>query len=406
MSEEQNPLSGLSHQEHGEVWPAVSYVEGMWFWRDASLSRAQKKKSRGAFRSAVVPKIGQRPVALSADIADLAADAEARVAQFDRESSQASMALAAILLRSESASSSQIEQLTASARRVSMATLGDTGSHNAVLIARNADAMKSAMTITGSITQDVILTMHERLMGGHDCVHAGRFRDELVWIGGISPVTASYVAPSPELVLPAITDLIEFIARRDISALAQAAITHAHFETIHPFTDGNGRTGRALVAAMMRHRGLNTNLSVPMSAGLLTNTETYFAALTAYRDGDINQIVERFALAAFQAIDNGSILREDLGTIRQAVLDVAQRKTPIYVRLVDAILTEIAFTAEGISVGYGIPLATVYRVFERWEDSGLLKTERKLGGVQVWSVPKVTKVLDEFAARAGRRTWA
>ena len=53
--------------------------------------------------------------------------------------------------------------------------------------------------------------------------------------------------------------------------LAHAALAHAQFETIHPFEDGNGRTGRALVHAMLRSKGLTRTVTVPISAGLLVD---------------------------------------------------------------------------------------------------------------------------------------
>ena len=50
--------------------------------------------------------------------------------------------------------------------------------------------------------------------------------------------------------------IVEFMGRDDVPVLAQAALTHAQFESIHPFPDGNGRAGRALLHAQLRHGGL------------------------------------------------------------------------------------------------------------------------------------------------------
>ncbi len=111
--------------------------------------------------------------------------------------------------------------------------------------------------------------------------------------------TVGAVRPArPHRVPAAIDDLMAFAARDDVPLLAQIAVAHAQFETIHPFTDGNGRTGRALVQAMLRNKGLTRQVTVPVSAGLLADTDGYIAALTAYRDGDAAPIVERFAEAS------------------------------------------------------------------------------------------------------------
>ena len=112
------------------------------------------------------------------------------------------------------------------------------------------------------------------------------------------PIGATFVGPRHELVPGAVDDLIAFTQRDDISALPQIAVAHAQFETIHPFTDGNGRTGRALVQALLRNKGLTRQVTVPVSAGLLAGTDAYFDALTSYRSGDAAPIVERFTEAS------------------------------------------------------------------------------------------------------------
>ena len=113
-------------------------------------------------------------------------------------------------------------------------------------------------------------------------------RDRWVWIGGRSPVTASYVAPRHEAVPAAVEDLVLFLQRRDLDPTVQAAIAHAQFETIHPFTDGNGRTGRAIVSSLLRARGVVGNVTVPISSGLLHDIDGYIAALTDYRAGPVS----------------------------------------------------------------------------------------------------------------------
>jgi Fic family protein len=116
-------------------------------------------------------------------------------------------------------------------------------------------------------------------------------------------------------------DLVAFAGRTDVPVLIQAAIAHAQFETIHPFPDGNGRTGRALLQGMLRHGGLTRNITVPVSAGLLNDTNAYFRALAEYRAGKADAIVITVAEASFAAIRNGrrlmtSRLSRNAGTTR------------------------------------------------------------------------------------------
>jgi Fic family protein len=132
------------------------------------------------------------------------------------------------------------------------------------------------------------------------------------------PSRARYVAPHHDRVPAAIDDLIAYLNRDDIPVLIQAAIAHAQFETIHPFTDGNGHTGRTLIHALLRGKGLIRNVTVPVSAGLLADTDAYFAALTTYRDGDPEPIILATANASFNAIANGRRLVADLRRIRES----------------------------------------------------------------------------------------
>lgn len=385
-------------------FPSVRYAERMWTAIDPSMSRSQARRNRGAYLSSQLPSIAGIGVELDAELADAVSQATEAMLAFDAEAGPASAPFAAVLLRSESSSSSQIEQLSASARRVSLATLGDTSSPNATQIARNMEAMAAAVDLADSLDVEAICAMHERLMRDI-AADAGRIRDQLVWVGGDSPVTASHVGPDHQLVRAHLDDLVTFLRRDDIPPLVQAAIGHAQFETIHPFTDGNGRTGRALIPAVLRRRGVTRNLSVPVSAGLLGDTDAYFGALTAYRRGDAGAIVERFTVAVNDSLTNARVLRRDVAQVREDVLATAERRTANLERLADFVVAEPAFNAQMVVDATGMPSATAYRLIGRLESSGVLREERKLGGEQVWTVPGTLAALDAFARRAGKRSW-
>ena len=136
------------------------------------------------------------------------------------------------------------------------------------------------------ITVDDLLRFHRRLLaGGRLDAHAGVIRSEQNWIGGSSynPCSAAFVPPPPELVHDLLEDLCAFCNGDAVPAVAQAAIAHAQFETIHPFADGNGRTGRALIHLVLRRRGLATRVLPPVSLVLATWSDDYVAGLQATR---------------------------------------------------------------------------------------------------------------------------
>ena len=83
--------------------------------------------------------------------------------------------------------------------------------------------------------------------------------------------------------------------RDDISPVAQAAIAHAQFETIHPFGDGNGRVGRCLIQVLFRRRGLAPRFLPPISIVLGANKDAYISGIEAFRTGDVDGWVRYFA---------------------------------------------------------------------------------------------------------------
>lgn len=203
---------------------------------------------------------------------------------------------------------------------------------------------------------------------------------------------------------PAIADLVRFAARDDLPALTHAALAHAQFETIHPFPDGNGRTGRALLHAMLRAKALTRSVTVPISAGLLTNTETYFTALTAYRAGDPTAIVLRVAEASFTAIDNGRRLVRDLRAVRQEWdRRIVARSDSATWRVADLLLRHPVVNSVLLAHELGIQANNAPRYIQPLEKAEVLveSTDRKRN--RAWRAPEILEALDAFAARAGRR---
>ena len=249
--------------------------------------------------------------------------------------------------------------------------------------------------------------MHAALLHASRPDIAGRWREEPVWIGGTdySPHDALFVPSRHDLVPGAINDLLAFIDRDDIPILAQAAIAHAQFETIHPLADGNGRTGRALVHAQLRNKRLTRNVTVPVSAGLLTDTNAYFAALTAYREGDLVTIVEQFTTAAFRALTNGRHLVDDLRSIRTEWTDrIRARSDSGTWKIADLLLRHPVVNAAFLADELNIAPQNTYRSLARLVEADVVVefTDRKRN--QMWRSPEVLDAIDRFAARAGRDT--
>ncbi|OBF84994.1 cell filamentation protein Fic [Mycobacterium sp. 852002-51163_SCH5372311] len=367
--------------------------------------------------SAALPKYRTYHPAVPAEIADLVLDlppsvfteaesASREITRFDAELGGEIAPFAAVLLRSESAASSQIENLTASARAIAEAELpGGKAKRNAEMIVANTAAMQAAVALSDTVDADAILAMHRALMANEPRHTPGEFRTEPVWIGGGStPIGATFVGPRHELLPGAIRDLIAFAQRDDVPTLPQIAVAHAQFETIHPFTDGNGRTGRALVQAMLRNRGLTRQVTVPLSAGLLADTNAYFAALTTYRDGDAAPIVERFSRASVLAVANGRQLIADIRGIRENWNDVITARSDSAVwRVADLLTHRPVVNAALLAQELGIESTNAHRYLNPLTEAGILVETTSGPRNRVWRSPEVLAALDAFAERAGRR---
>jgi Fic family protein len=325
------------------TWPALGEEERAWESRidPGHLDVWQRHRIARPYRAAVVPRIADLSPRLAPETIAEQSEASAEIARFDADMEVLPVPMPAILLRSESASSSQIERLTASSRNIALAALDLGTKQNSELIVANVRAMQRALDVSGVLTGETILAAHTALLEHADPEIAGRWRTEQVWIGGtdISPHGAEFVPPHAEHVPALIDDLVAFAARDDLPALTQATLVHAQFETIHPFLDGNGRAGRAIMHTVMRSRGLTRRSTVPVSSGLLRDTTRYFDALTAYRRGDPDAIVRQASRAALAAIDNGRILAMEMTGIREtARADLRARADSVAWPLLDLVM--------------------------------------------------------------------
>lgn len=388
-------------------WPAIAFESIPWkLPDDHSVPKSRRARHSGPYRAAITPDIAKLDLPLSGETLALADEATAAIARFDAEFGADLGPFAPLLLRTESAASSRIENLTASARAIGLAELGDTGKLNASLIVANTRAMQAALDLADDPDEATILHMHRVLLESSNPGWAGRWRTEQVWIGGgaYGPHEAAFVPPRHERVPDAIGDLVAFMRRDDLPVLAQATIAHAQFETIHPFPDGNGRTGRALLHSLLRAKSLTRTCTVPISAGLLTDTTTYFASLSTYQNGDPSAVVALTAEAAIRAVANGRTLVTELRSIRAGWNDqITARRGATVHDLADLLLAQPVVESRLVQAELGIAATSANRAIELLEKSGILQKVSGNYRNRKWAASEVLAALDDFADRAGRR---
>lgn len=388
------------------VWPALAYEKRLWT-PTATYYPVQGRASRPAhYRSAVPPLIAKQRVSLGEQAASAAELATQELSRLDVELGSSLVNFAPILLRSEAASSSQIEQLTASARSIFSAEVGIKTGPNAQLIVSNARVLQTSVEFADPLSVPQLADMHGTLMS-HQTIHpSGEFREEAVWIGTRSdtPVGAEFVAPHYTLIRSLLNDLVKFAQRTDVPPLVSTAISHAQFETIHPFTDGNGRVGRAMAQAMLKQRGILRNVFVPVSAGLLADVDGYHSALTAYRQGNPDRIVQVFADASIRAVANTRQLKGELDELREVWNSQLRIRRDSHAwRLLDVLMAQPVLNAAMAAEALGIKVPNVYPALNSLIKAGVLmkKNEYRVG--TFWWAPSILSAVDRFAERAGRR---
>lgn len=298
--------TGAAPTDTGTDWPAHGAERRP--WRSASGRGPRADRAVRAIDVRLPPSIAEVAYEPSRALRTHLAQAGDGLVRLDQVHGRSLGALNQLLLRTESIASSKIENIEASLSDYGRALAGQRANASAVSMAAATEALAGIITTTGAtgeLTLDAILRGHHALFRQHPDLGpgAGQVRTRQNWIGGsdYSPRNALFVPPPPETVEPYLADLVAFANRDDVLPLAQAAIVHAQFESIHPFVDGNGRIGRTLIHAVLRRREVTRRLTVPIASGLTAHRERYFDALGDYRTGNAATIIGLLASATMWA---------------------------------------------------------------------------------------------------------
>jgi Fic family protein len=309
-------------------------------WLAELGSGLPRRDRQGCDYEAYIPDLlTDRPITLDGATAADISDAESAVIRLNAEARSLvnAEAFARLLLRAEAVASSRIEGLEIGSRRLLRAqaarSMGaEPWDITATEVLNNLEAMAWAiehLSTKRTITTKDLLEIHARLLAGTRLEeHGGRLRTSQNWIGGsdYNPCAASFVPPPSEYVAQLLDDLCAFTNDDSLPTIAQAAIAHAQFETIHPFIDGNGRTGRALIHVILRRRGLAPRVVPPVSLVLATWSKDYIGGLmatryrgasdeSAARDG-LNRWIALFATAMRRAVNDAELYEEQVRTLR------------------------------------------------------------------------------------------
>jgi Fic family protein len=388
------------------------YVERV--WEPNPAGQGHRARRGGRYRAFVPSRIAERDFPLEADAAATLHGATKALERLQHTPTRLATlgAVAQNLLRSESVASSRIEDVLISHKRLARvahlnpAARRRDGRAEAVL--GNVEAMRRAIDLGAESPIGVaqLLDVHRLLLGATpDRAIAGVLRERQNWIGGnaYNPLEAAFVPPPPELVPELLEDLCRFVARDDLPPVVQAAIAHAQFETIHPFADGNGRTGRALIYAVLRRRGEMARYIPPISLLLAADQPAYIGGLEAYREGNASEWCEQFADATAHAATEAERLAEEIESQEQEWLERAGRpRRDSAARLLIAALPEqpVLSSADAQRLT-GRSHVSANKALEQLEAAGILRrlNQRKWG--RVWECDELLDLVEDFERAVG-----
>jgi Fic family protein len=387
-------------------------------WRQKQKSGTREDRMLSEVTVSLPPKISDYDPELPTPVAAQSDEALAAIARLDSAHGENLTALSVLLLRAESVASSKIEHVEASIEDFARAVHGTKSNASATLMVASAealDALISSVEGKGRIVLSDVLAAHRILM--HDdpreAPYAGHLRDVQNWIEGsdYSPRNATYVPPPAETVAEYMADLLEFANRDDVPVIAQAAIAHAQFESIHPFTDGNGRIGRALINTILRRRGVTSRVVVPIASALVAKKATYFEVLAAYREGDAGPMIRALARAARTASHESETTAERLAELPEqwngmyvTMAGKMPRAGSAARKILDLLPTVPFFTSEDMDDLIGGATSSVYGAIEKLAEADVLRPLTNRKRKQVWCAGLIMDELEDLGQRIARRT--
>lgn len=384
-------------------------IERLW---EPSLSGLGGRRARkpARYRAFVPAQIADYDWTLDSIIAEAIFEAERHCIELQAASTRVGLdTVARQLLRSEAVASSKIEGLVLSHRRLAKAAAVRSGDLTAQSVLANVAAIEAAYEFARSsepFSVDALKRIHARLFESTPQEQwGGVVRDRQNWIGGdaTTPVTADFVPPPEDDVPRLLDDLAAFCNRDDLPPVLQAAVAHAQYETIHPFMDGNGRAGRAVIGMILIRRGVANEVLPPISLILAGDADSYVRGLTSYRHTTGDDWIDFFSGALIHAAKRSEVLARDVEELIERWLGAAGRPRAGSAprRLIEALPTHPVLTLATAQSITGLSDEACRRALNRLEQSEVLHETTAGKRNRVWESLGLFDLLDRLEGEVG-----
>jgi len=225
-----------------------------------------------------------------------------------------------------------------------------------------------------------IKELHKELLNKARSTHfsdPGKFRKSQNWIGGTRPDNARFVPPPVEDMNRAISDLEKFINKEDMVPVAiKAGLIHAQFETIHPFLDGNGRTGRMLITFYLWKEGFLEKPVLFLSAYFKKHQKIYYEKLFRYHKGDITDWIDFFLDGVIEIANEAINIVDKITELRQKDMErihsLGKRASESAMIVLPKLYTQPIINNTIVKKWTGFTFAGAQKVIDRFIDIGIL----------------------------------
>jgi Fic family protein len=226
----------------------------------------------------------------------------------------------------------------------------------------------------------LIRELHYQLIHSARVTHfsdPGEFRHTQNWIGGSKPDNARFVPPPPQEMMKGLGDLEQFIhARDEIPTLIKAGLLHAQFETLHPFLDGNGRTGRMIITIYLWHEGYLEKPVLFLSSYFKQQQQQYYDRLEGYHTGKVYEWLDFFLDGVIDISNNAIRIADQITLLRQRDMEKVQvlgkRTAENVVKILPRLYAQPIVNVNTIKEWTGYTRDGAHKLLSRLVDLGIL----------------------------------
>ena len=225
----------------------------------------------------------------------------------------------------------------------------------------------------------LIKELHKILMTGARSTHfshPGEFRKSQNYIGGTRPSNAHFVPPPVYEMNRSLNDFEKFLYEDKMLSLIHIGISHAHFETIHPFLDGNGRTGRLLISLCLHHQKLLEKPVLFLSSWFKKNQDMYYKKLNDYHNGRVESWIEFFLEAVNDTAEESISISKKIRKLRdqdmEKIQTLAKRESESGIKILSHLFRYPIVNTRRVMKWTGFTRAGSQRAINRFMDLKIL----------------------------------